>query len=243
MTNATNITSTTEAVSSNPSEKFINWLIKENINPELSPEENYANIIRAAMEQANLKPKRQSVDSLIADYALSNKALADRLYTARTVINNTLRKMTHGYPPEFDWAHNSGLLTIQGIYRKQSSWGNTHEGDITRELATGATTLKQSDFIKFTYDNGRKSASLSVEFLNNDPMALAQHVRNVCRAFAEKNQGEELKKLKESKANVEEKLNQIQVSLDKATNTKGMKPRTKTTRRLRQEAKLAATAV
>lgn len=215
-------TNTVTEVEETPLAKRINWLIKNTANENSSLEENYRNIADAVWAEANRKPVKKTAESIVVNYAQGNVELTARLMEAQTVIRNTLKKMTHGYPPELAWAFYRNNFAILGLFEKGTSW-NYKDKNITFEIQAGTIKLSPDHVLKFNNGNynGDKESSIEIRYLNNDPIALAQMVRKECRKFAADAGEKYLYALNKEKAELEQKVIALQRDID--TN-KGMKP-------------------
>lgn len=225
----TNATVTPE-VEATPSSKYIDWLLKNSIDETDSPETTYRKLAEAVWAEATRKPAKPKASELITNYTNSNSELLNRIYEARTVINNTLRKMTDGYAEELLWAGSSRPINIIGIFAPNPSFNRNRwepkDIDVTSKIQNGSLKLNDNHFIKFTYttySNEAKIGSIEVKYLNNDPMALAQMVRRVCRKNAETYQANRITLLNKEQDELNKKVAELQNRVALARNVKPMK--------------------
>jgi hypothetical protein len=208
-----------------PSSKYIDWLLKNSINETDTPETTYRKIAEAVWAEATRKSAKPKASELIVNYAKSNGELLNRLYEARTVINNTLYKMTHGYAEEFNWAQSSNPIHIIGIFERNPAWHRSSWGqefnDITSKIQNGTMKIKDNHIIKFSCND--KVASLEVRYLNNDPIALAQMVRQACRKNVKAIQSEKLVALNKEQIELNKKVAELQNRIASVQNEKPMK--------------------
>lgn len=167
MTNTT-ITTVNEIVpADNAPTKFADYLIRvnaENTTSETSEEAQRALINRVWAEATKPITAKTPTSTIVEAHTATTDALIERLRIAHTVIGNTLRKMTHGIPDSLLW----GVGTTQ-YYKFRIN-----------------TIVNNTLHFSYSYGyNGKWSeASIHLRYLNNDPIAVAQMVRIMCRAHA-----------------------------------------------------------
>jgi hypothetical protein len=193
------------------SDKFINHLITTNTSDSVAVEDNYKALIQSVWDAARQNAPRSKPKNVVTEYVQSNHELLERIFFAREVIRNTLRKTTYGvYPAEFNWVWgNSVDIVITGIYRRGSSWNRTDER-INDKLINGTYTYSDNDYVKFSVKglgHDAREYTLDLRYLNNDPVAIAQMVRRLAKANAKKHHDEKVaevyKNLTEAEKNLE----------------------------------------
>ena len=168
-----------------PSQKFIDYLIKKAVEESASPEEVYRELIESTWARATSTKKHVSTAELVTNYTQKNTGLVNRIAETHTVMFNTLQKMTRGVPKELAWAQKRYVaISITGIFRKGTSFGSKPE-NITSKIANGTTTFSERDIVRLTVSGQAEPVDMPAYLLNNDPMAIAHYVRNLCKIHSE----------------------------------------------------------
>lgn len=228
MSNATENTTAAEVELEAPSDKAINYFINTFVDENSSVEENYRNLIKSVWGEAR-KPstKKPSINELVTDQIFSSYNLAVRIEETRTVIRNTLRKMTHGYPDEFRWAMSRFGLRVFDIVRPGAGW-NRSDLSLKNGILAGTHKLNGNDVVKFGYHDSRTAEfSIQLKYLQNDPIAVAQMVRTACRNHAAKEENKVISKLQQERKDLEAQLEKANKALEQAKQAKTIKPRSK----------------
>lgn len=188
------------------SEKLLAYLLRTATEGCTSPDDFSRKLVEVTLAHAaELNNKRSNGRSLITQYAEAEAPLLARIYDARHVMLNTLKKLLKWYdaaPEELQWVRANGPVVITGIYRESGRNGKT-KTNITTQIAEGKLTLQPTDAVLFktaggTWQGGPAEGtvlfgSLSFAELNNDPILLAQKVRSIVKAARRKKDEDEQK--------------------------------------------------
>ena len=168
-----------------PSKKFVDYLIKKAVEENASPEEAYRQLIESTWARATEAKKHFSTAELVTNYTQKNTGLISRIAETHTVMFNTLQKMTRGVPKELNWAQKRYVtISITGVFRKGTSYGSKLE-NITSKIANGTKTFSEGDIVRLAVSGQAEPVDMPAYLLNNDPMAIAHYVRNLCKIHSE----------------------------------------------------------
>jgi len=206
-------------------EKLANYLINTATEGSTSTEETYRKLIEATWQQATQTRKRIPVKELVTNYAVESNNFTERIRFAHEVAHNTLKKMTHGFPESLQWANIPAHdIRITGIYRTMGGYNAKPENILSR-IASGKLTVNQHDTVRFqiVYYGKTYDGELPVRLLNNDPIAVAQYVRNICKAYAREQEASEARSLAAQKRELEKKMAELTKQMDRVTQQQAKK--------------------
>ncbi len=215
----TNSTTVTASEDKTLPEKLVNYFLRTAAEGNLSPEEFNTKLVELVHAHAkNDNRRRVPATELVLNHAVVSTKLVERINEAHEVIFNTLRKMTHGVPEQLRWAQSRTVsVHVLGVYRQSSFFGKTKSEDYTSNIASGKETIRGYDTVTFevtNYLNTKTIAEIPISLLNGDPIAVAQWVRSQCKVYAQAQQTEADKTVRDSKVQIESKMKELQKQLD-----------------------------
>lgn len=189
------------------SEKLLAYLLRTATKGCTSPEDFNRKLVEVTLAHAaELSNKRSNGRSLVTQYAEAEAPLLARIYDARRVMLNTLKKLLKWYdaaPEELQWVRSNAPIVITGIYRESGRNRNKSMTNISAQIAEGKLVLQPTDTVMFktaggTWQGGPAEGtvlfgSLSFMELNNDPILLSQKVRSIVKAARRKQEEDEQK--------------------------------------------------
>lgn len=135
------------------------------------------------------------VNAIIDAYAESEKTLTERVNFAKTVIVNTLHKFpATDRPEELSWAF-CGTFTGYKVVGDQLTFFAIRKGFSQKTIT---------------------EASIPVELLLNDPVAIAQYARKLIRSQQSKNRVEAFQASKDKQTRLENKIKELETERAKA---------------------------
>lgn len=246
-----NNTTTTndQAIVNQPSEKFVDYLLRSASESNESTEETYRRIIQETWERATVdNRKRVPVEELVTNHFKNASLLENRVMEAAEVIRNTLRKMTGVIPQELEWAKNlnysSKIAHIDGIIKPRNPELRNSDLNVTSRILDKSLAYSDDFVVEFTFTSywGRENTGrIPLGLLKGDPMAVAQYVRKLCRAANKRaiieNKATALKEYNDAVAEQKKIVERAAQKLEIAQSTKGLKPTSKELKALKAQQK------
>lgn len=250
-----NNTTTTndQAIVNQPSEKFVDYLIRSASEGNESTEETYRRIIQETWERATVDTrKRVPVEELVTNHFKNASLLENRVMEAVEVIRNTLRKMTGAIPQELEWAKNlsysSTIAHIDGIIKPRNPELRNSDLNVTSKILDKSLAYNDDFVVEFTFTSywGRENTGrIPLGLLKGDPIAVAQYVRKLCRAANKRavieNKAAALKEYNDAVAEQKKIVEKAERKLELARSVKGLKPTSKELKASKAQKKAAAT--
>lgn len=252
-----NNTTTTndQAIVNQPSEKFVDYLLRSASESNETAEETYRRIIQETWERATVDTrKRVPVEELVTNHFKNASLLENRVMEAAEVIRNTLRKMTGVIPKELEWATNlnysSVIAHIDGIIKPRNpEMRNSSDLNVTSQVLNKSLAYNDDYVVEFTftsYWNRENTGRIPLGLLKGDPIAVAQYVRKLCRAANKRaiieNKAAALKEYNDAVTEQKKIVEKAEQKLELAQSAKGLKPTSKEAKALKAQKKAEATS-
>ncbi len=165
------------------SARLASYLVNTTVDKNISVEENYRNLIAAALEHAGDSAKRGTKQD-IAAYAGTSTNILNRLNWVRSTIRTVLKKRDpngENTPAELEWAVGYGELIVLGIFRpKKTTNSYARDENIGSKINQPDFELEPGDYIKFQV--GSAVGQLPLHFLDGNDWKTGAYTRRTLKS-------------------------------------------------------------